>query len=109
MTDQFVRAYSMTIGSTFPPLRVVIAPGDGDDLTGASLTLIVNKEDGTLAFSGAMTVDSATEASYSWTGTEFTGPGNYWGQIQIDLDTGKRVFVPIDQWFAIRVIDSIAA
>lgn len=108
MTDQFVRIWPMTIGSNFPPLRLVIAPGDGANITGASLTLIVIKEDGSSAFTAAMTVDSPTEASYDWQGTEFTAEGNYWFQVQCDLASGKRVFVPKDQWAQIRVIDSTA-
>lgn len=108
MPDQFVRIWPMTIGADFPPFRVVIAPGDGATLTGAALTLIVIKEDGSSAFTAAMTVDSPTEASYDWQGTEFTEAGNYWGQIQIDLASGKRLFVPPSNWFQIRVIDSTA-
>lgn len=107
--SQFLRVWTMTIGSNFPPFRCVITPGDGETLTGASLTLIVNKEDGTQAFSASMTVDSPTEASYAWSGTEFTVEGQYWGQIQVDLLSGKRVFVPSSNWFSIRVIDSVAA
>jgi len=107
---QFVRSWAMTLGSNFPPFRVIIAPGDGDDLTtggNANLTLKVIKEDGTPQFQAAMSVDSATQASYAWTGTEFSVSGCYWGQIQCVLSSGKTVIVPRDNWFAIRVIDPV--
>lgn len=106
--QQFVRAFEMTLGATHPPLRMVISPGDGENLTGASVALKVINPDGSALFTGNCTIDSETEAHYEWVGSEFTVSNTYWAQAQVDLATGKRVFVPFNEWFPIRVIDPVS-